>query len=77
MDQFEDNPVEPIRLDLSLGSSSVGTSTDVLKGLVVSGHKSETTEIVGTWTEMGLAEYNANKGGRRMHGRRRIMLFVC
>jgi exportin-2 (importin alpha re-exporter) len=71
MDQFEDDPLEFIRLDLSLPGSSTGATADVttrrqaaadvLQALVGSGYEGEATEIVGTWIGTGLAEYNAQR----------------
>ncbi|KAH7929305.1 Cse1-domain-containing protein [Leucogyrophana mollusca] len=73
MEQFEDDPLEFIRLDLAPGSGGVGGSggatdastrrqaaADVLQSLVGSGYQTEATEIVGSWIGTGLAEYNAN-----------------
>ncbi|KAF9242294.1 armadillo-type protein [Melanogaster broomeanus] len=71
MEQFEDDPLEFIRLDLALpsGSGSAGSAevstrrqaaADVLQALVGSGYRTEATEIVGAWINTGLAEYNAN-----------------
>ncbi|PFH53505.1 hypothetical protein AMATHDRAFT_54636 [Amanita thiersii Skay4041] len=74
LDLFEDDPLEYIRLDLSLpltGSGGVGTSAeittrrqaaaDVLQALVGSGHEVETTEIVGKWVNQGLELYSNDK----------------
>ncbi|KAH7910550.1 CAS/CSE protein [Hygrophoropsis aurantiaca] len=73
MEQFEDDPLEFIRLDLSPGSGGVGgagsatdastrrqSAADVLQALVGSGYQTEATEIVGTWIGTGLTEYNSN-----------------
>lgn len=70
LEQFEDDPLEFIRLDLSIPSTVGGGSgdsmtrrqaaADVLKALVGSGVEAETTEIVGTWISNGLQSYNAN-----------------
>ncbi|EGN91830.1 hypothetical protein SERLA73DRAFT_100047 [Serpula lacrymans var. lacrymans S7.3] len=66
MEQFEDDPLEFIRLDLALpgGTSDVATrrqaAADVLQALVGSGYEAETTEIVGEWIGTGLQEYNSN-----------------
>jgi len=72
MEQFEDDPLEFIRLDLSLPGSSTGLSADittrrqaaadVLQALVGSGYESEATEIVGGWIGRGLESYNASRG---------------
>jgi exportin-2 (importin alpha re-exporter) len=65
LEQFEDDPLEFIRLDLSLpGSSEVTTrrqaAADILQALVSSGYEGETTEIVGSWIASGLQEYRAS-----------------
>jgi len=66
MEQFEDDPLEFIRLDLSLSSAGTDLATrrqaaaDVLQALVGSGFETEVTEIVGSWITTGLSEYNAN-----------------
>ncbi|KAI9569377.1 armadillo-type protein [Boletus coccyginus] len=70
IEQFEDDPLEFIRLDLALPSGGgagggVGgeastrrqAAADVLQALVGSGYRTETTEIVGTWIQTGLEEY--------------------
>ncbi|KAG5652934.1 hypothetical protein H0H81_003010 [Sphagnurus paluster] len=67
VEQFEDDPLEFIRLDLSLSSAGTDGATrrqaaaDVLQALVSSGYETETTEIVGAWIGTGLSEYAANK----------------
>lgn len=67
VEQFEDDPLEFIRLDLSLSASGTDLATrrqaaaDVLQALVGSGYEVEATEIVGTWISTGLAEYGSNK----------------
>src|SRR4051794_38060929 len=69
MEQFEDDPLEFVRLDLSLpsmGGGSADTTTrrqaaaDVLQALVNSGYAAEATEVVGTWISTGLQSYNAD-----------------
>ena len=71
IEQFEDDPLEYIRLDLavpSLGGAGVSTDTltrrqaaaEVLRALVSSGYESETTEIAGAWIGKGLQDYAAN-----------------
>ncbi|KAK7436636.1 importin-alpha export receptor [Stygiomarasmius scandens] len=67
VEQFEDDPLEFIRLDLAV--STVGTdaatrrqaAADVLQALVSSGHEADTTSIVGQWINKGLTEYASNK----------------
>lgn len=67
IEQFEDDPLEFIRLDLSLSSAGTDAATrrqagaDVLQALVGSGYEAETTEIVGSWIGTGLNEYESNK----------------
>ncbi|KAI0350026.1 Cse1-domain-containing protein [Trametes cingulata] len=72
LEQFEDDPLEYIRLDLALPSmGGLGVSNDavtrrqaaaeVLRALVSSGLEAETTEVTGAWIGQGLNEYNANK----------------
>ena len=67
VEQFEDDPLEFIRLDLAHSSTGSDLSTrrqaaaDVLQALVGSGYEAETTQIVGQWISAGLSEYEANK----------------
>lgn len=67
VEQFEDDPLEFIRLDLAHSSTGSDLSTrrqaaaDVLQALVGSGYEAETTQIVGQWITTGLSEYEANK----------------
>ncbi|KAF5323094.1 hypothetical protein D9611_009310 [Ephemerocybe angulata] len=67
VEQFEDDPLEFIRLDLSLSAAGTDLATrrhaaaDVLQALVGSGYEADTTEIVGSWINTGLGQYNANK----------------
>ena len=74
IEQFEDDPLEFIRLDLSVPSTSAGTiggtsseavtrrqaAADVLKALVVGGLEEETTEVVGSLIQKGLEAYSSN-----------------
>ena len=74
IEQFEDDPLEFIRLDLSVPSTSAGSiggtsgeavtrrqaAADVLKALVASGLEGETTEIVGSLIQKGLETYSSN-----------------
>ena len=64
IEQFEDDPLEYIRLDLAIGSSSAGdavtrrqAAADVVRALVASGLEAEITEVVGTWIAQGLQQY--------------------
>lgn len=74
IEQFEDDPLEYIRLDLSLPSSSGGlglgshdavtrrqAAADVLRALVSSGLEAETTEVASVWVSRGLQDYAANQ----------------
>lgn len=65
MEQFEDDPLEFIRLDLSMSTIDLVTrrqaAADVLQALVSSGYETETTEIVGSWITTGLDDYAKNK----------------
>ncbi|OBZ72875.1 Importin-alpha re-exporter [Grifola frondosa] len=72
IEQFEDDPLEYIRLDLALPSmGGIGISgdavtrrqaaADVVRALVASGLESEATEVAGAWIGEGLREYSANK----------------
>lgn len=74
IEQFEDDPLEYIRLDLSLPSASGGlglgahdvvtrrqAAADVLRALVSSGFEAEATEVTGAWINQGLQQYNSNK----------------
>ena len=67
IEQFEDDPLEFIRLDLSVSASGTDLATrrqaaaDVLQALVGSGYETEATEIVGAWINTGLTEYRSNK----------------
>jgi hypothetical protein len=67
VEQFEDDPLEFIRLDLALSATGTDLGTrrhaaaDVLQALVGAGFESETTEIVGNWINQGLSQYQTNK----------------
>ncbi len=72
LELFEDDPLEYIRLDLSLPLSSSGSgaadittrrqaAADVLQALVSSGYEADTTEIVGEWINKGLRIYSEDK----------------
>ncbi|KAF8513582.1 CAS/CSE protein [Hysterangium stoloniferum] len=69
-EQFEDDPLEYIRVDLSVpqtstGGSSEGTTrrhaaAEVLRSLVGAGWESETTEFVSIWVSEDLQAYKTN-----------------
>lgn len=67
VEQFEDDPLEFIRLDLAVSATGTDLATrrqaaaDVLQALVGSGYEAEATEIVGSWISTGLSEYTLNK----------------
>ncbi|KAL4072157.1 CAS/CSE protein [Scleroderma yunnanense] len=72
-EQFEDDPLEFIRLDLALPSGSGGVgfaeactrrqaAADVLQALVGSGFQTEATEIVGSLINSALATYSSDPG---------------
>lgn len=78
VEQFEDDPLEYVRLDLSFASASAAASSggltaegttrrqaaaDVLRALVASGFEADTTSIVLGWVNRGLEEYAANPTG--------------
>ena len=92
IDQFTDDPLEFIRLDLSLHPSRAGgavvattnltrrrqAAADVVQALVGSGYEGEATEIVGGWIGEWLGAYNGGKGAQGVRGGRgRIVLFIC
>ncbi|EJD41525.1 importin alpha re-exporter [Auricularia subglabra TFB-10046 SS5] len=60
-EQFEDDPLEYIRLDLSVGDSTTRrtAAADLLRALVSSGHEAEATNIVGQWIGASLQRYAA------------------
>lgn len=64
VEQFEDDPLEYIQVDLALSSSGLDSGTrrqasaDLLRSLVNSGHEAETTEVVGSSITAHLATYN-------------------
>ncbi|KAF9472710.1 importin alpha re-exporter [Pholiota conissans] len=67
VEQFEDDPLEFIRLDLAVSATGTDLATrrqaaaDVLQALVGSGYDAEATDIVGAWINTGLSEYASNK----------------
>ena len=76
VEQFEDDPLEYVRIDLSFASSASGggvgglnaegttrrqAAADVLRALVSSGFEAHTTEVVGSFINRGLQSYNANR----------------
>lgn len=74
IEQFEDDPLEYIRLDLAVptGSGSLGlgshdvvtrrqAAADIVRALVGSGYEAETTEVAGRWIGEGLQGYASNK----------------
>jgi exportin-2 (importin alpha re-exporter) len=78
VEQFEDDPLEYVRLDLSFASAGAGTvsggltaegttrrqaAADVLRALVSSGFEADTTEVVLGWVGQGLQAYASNLQG--------------
>ncbi|KAF9074712.1 importin alpha re-exporter [Rhodocollybia butyracea] len=67
IEQFEDDPLEYVRLDLAVSAAGTDTATrrqaaaDVLQALVSSGFETEATGIVGEWIGKGLKEYGQDK----------------
>ena len=73
IEQFEDDPLEYIRTDLSLPAASglgLGShdamtrrqaAADLVRALVSSGLEAETTDVAGVYINQGLQEYNNNK----------------
>ncbi|KAF9447282.1 Cse1-domain-containing protein [Macrolepiota fuliginosa MF-IS2] len=67
VEQFEDDPLEYIRMDLALSSTGLESGSrrqaaaDVLRSLVSGGFEAETTEMVGTFINGDLNTYQANK----------------
>ncbi|KAF8521489.1 Cse1-domain-containing protein [Gautieria morchelliformis] len=69
-EQFEDDPLEYIRIDLSIPSVSTGGSSegttrrhaaaDVLRTLVGAGSEADTTECVSTWVSEDLQAFKAD-----------------
>jgi exportin-2 (importin alpha re-exporter) len=66
LEQFEDDPLEYVRLDLlsSLGDAVTRrqAAADVLRALVGAGLENETTTLALEWISAGLAQYAANPG---------------
>lgn len=66
VEQFEDDPLEYIRMDLALSSTGLDSGSrrlaaaDVLRSLVGGGYEVETTEIVGSFITADLKAYQAN-----------------
>lgn len=72
IEQFEDDPLEFIRLDLSIPSTGTAggasgevvtrrqAAADVLRALVACGLEEETTEVVGSLIQKGLETYSSN-----------------
>ncbi|KAI5122027.1 hypothetical protein M0805_008018 [Coniferiporia weirii] len=78
VEQFEDDPLEYVRLDLSFASASAAVGSggltaegttrrqaaaDVLRALVASGFEADTTEVVLGWVGRGLQAYTSDPRG--------------
>ena len=67
IEQFEDDPLDFIRVDLAVSATGTDLATrrqaaaDVLQSLVGSGCEADTTAIVGMLINTGLSEYTQNK----------------
>jgi exportin-2 (importin alpha re-exporter) len=67
IEQFEDDPLDFIRVDLAVSATGTDLATrrqaaaDILQSLVSSGYEADTTEIVGLLINTGLSEYAQNK----------------
>ena len=63
IEQFEDDPLEYIRRDISIASAAGDASTrrqaaaDVVRALVTAGLQTEVTEITSQWISQGLQQY--------------------
>lgn len=68
IEQFEDDPLDFIRVDLAVSASGTDLATrrqaaaDILQSLVGSGYEAVTTEIVGLLINTGLSDYTLDKG---------------
>ncbi|XP_006455464.1 hypothetical protein AGABI2DRAFT_226927 [Agaricus bisporus var. bisporus H97] len=66
VEQFEDDPLEYIRMDLALSSTGLDSGSrrlaaaDVLRSLVGGGYEVDTTEIVGSFISADLQAYRSN-----------------
>lgn len=66
VEQFEDDPLEYIRMDLALSSTGLDSGSrrlaaaDVLRSLVGGGYEIDTTEIVGSFINTDLQAYRSN-----------------
>lgn len=67
IEQFEDDPLDFIRVDLAVSATGTDLATrrqaaaDVLQSLVGSGCEADTTAIVGMLINTGLSEYTQNR----------------
>lgn len=68
IEQFEDDPLDFIRVDLAVSATGTDLATrrqaaaDILQSLVGSGYEAVTTEIVGLLINTGLSDYTLDKG---------------
>jgi exportin-2 (importin alpha re-exporter) len=68
IEQFEDDPLDFIRVDLAVSVTGTDLATrrqaaaDILQSLVGSGHEADTTDIVGLLINSGLSEYTQDRG---------------
>jgi exportin-2 (importin alpha re-exporter) len=86
-EQFEDDPLEYIRVDLSIPSASTGGSSegttrrhaaaDVLRALVGAGSEAEATEYVSMWVSEDLQAFKTDPGANWKRKDRAIYLLTA
>ena len=87
-EQFEDDPMEYIRVDLSVPTTSAGVGStegttrrhaaaDVLRALVGAGWDAETTEFVSFWVSEDLQAYKASPSENWKRKDRAIFLLTA
>ncbi|KAF8466116.1 Cse1-domain-containing protein [Gautieria morchelliformis] len=86
-EQFEDDPLKYIRIDLSIPSVSTGgssegtmcrhTAADVLRALVGAGSEADTTECVSTWVSEDLQAFKADPSANWKRKDRAIYLLTA
>ncbi|KAF8511326.1 CAS/CSE protein [Gautieria morchelliformis] len=86
-EQFEDDPLEYIRVDLAIPSASTGGSSegttrrhaaaDVLRALVGAGSEAEATESVSTWVSEDLQAFKADPSANWKRKDRAIYLLTA
>lgn len=86
-EQFEDDPLEYIRIDLSVPTASTGGSSegttrrhaaaDVLRALVGAGSEADTTECVSAWVSEDLQAFKADPSANWKRKDRAIFLLTA